>query len=129
MLPRPLLAPGRLPGTSGALCKCSRRSYEARHPLLPPRSAPSDQVDDKRHLRYEGLPLGEQVRLTAAEAQGIRRCALFVVRTYAAAWFWTSLTTAVPALDLAFVNAFCDYPDKELLQATVPVFGRPTCGI
>lgn len=66
----------------------------------------------------------EQFRLTAAEAKGIRRCALFVVRTYAAAWFRTPLAAAAPALDLAFVNALLAYPDKELSKATVTVFGR-----
>ena len=39
-------------------------------------------------------------------------------------WFWTPLAAAVPALDLAFVNALRAYPDKELSKATVPVFRR-----
>ena len=65
----------------------------------------------------------EQFRLTAAEAQGIRRCALFVVRTYAAAWFRTPLAAAAPAMDLAFMNALHAYPDKELSKATDSVFG------
>ena len=65
-----------------------------------------------------------QFRLTVSEAQGIRRCALFVVRTYAAAWFRTPLAAAAPALDLAFVNALRAYPDRELSKATLPVFGR-----
>ena len=68
--------------------------------------------------------LREQFRLTAVDAQGIRRFALFVVRTYAAAWFRTLLAAAAPALDLAFVNALCTYPDKELSKVTVPVFCR-----
>ncbi|XP_043216604.1 uncharacterized protein LOC122378950 [Amphibalanus amphitrite] len=66
----------------------------------------------------------EQFRLTAAEARGIRRCALFVVRTYAAACFRTPFAAAAPALDLAFMNALHANPDKELSKATVPVFGR-----
>ncbi|KAF0303512.1 hypothetical protein FJT64_024502 [Amphibalanus amphitrite] len=36
---------------------------------------------------------------------------------------WDSTATAL-ALDLTFVNSFCNYPDKELSKATVPVFGR-----
>ena len=63
-----------------------------------------------------------QFRLATAGAQGFRHCALFVVCTYAAAWFRTPLAAAAPALDLAFVNALRAYPDKELSKATVPVF-------
>ncbi|KAF0293138.1 hypothetical protein FJT64_008959 [Amphibalanus amphitrite] len=74
----------------------------------------------------------EWFRLTAAEAQVIRRCALFVVCTYAAAaaaaaWSRTLLSATAPALDLTFVNSLnslCTYTDKELSKATVLVFGR-----
>ena len=65
-----------------------------------------------------------QFRLTAAEAQGFSHCALFVIRTYATAWFRNPLAAAAPALNLAFVNALRAYPDKEPSMATVPVFGR-----
>ncbi|KAF0296745.1 hypothetical protein FJT64_020471 [Amphibalanus amphitrite] len=73
--------------------------------------------------------LQEQFRLTAAEAQVIRRCALSssALCTYAAAadaWSRTLLPATAPTRDLTFVNALCTYPYKELSRATVPVFDR-----
>ena len=65
-----------------------------------------------------------QFCLTAGEATGICRAAVFVVSSCTAAWFQAPFADASPATDRGFLKALIAIPDRSFSKAVIPVFMR-----
>ena len=73
--------------------------------------------------------LNSQLKLTAREAFGVRRMALFVSLVYVRQWHEAIVSVKAPLNDVRFLDILLTYPDSQTAKDALRVHSDATCGI